>query len=262
MQMLKTVTVLCDGPLGSLLEELLAKPLDEEVQDHVEVGDGGGACLGEEKAELVLADGLDVEGGLLALPFLTDQLVPLDIALVAAAEVAPAALMEGETLHLVDLLLVGDELPLSVGDVVAVREAAGVLLMGLLVPVEVCLPPGLVAAALVVAFLDSLHLLVLLGPLAGLEVPDPVLGNDALATDGAVKFLMLSFVINKLSHANNIFSAIVAGELSLVVLLLLVLGEGLLREEFLATLLADNNIILFDFYFIFIKILHITSQFD
>ena len=109
---------------------------------------------------------------------------------------------------------------------------------------------------------DWLLLLDLLGPLAGLEVPDPVLGNDALVTNGAVKFLMLSLVINKLSHADNIFSAFGAGELSLVMLLLLVLGKGLLREEFLATLLTDHNVILFNFDFIFIKILHITSQFD
>ena len=61
VQMLKAVTVLCNRPLGSLLKELLAEPLDEEVENLVEVGDGGGACLGEEKAELVLADGLDVE---------------------------------------------------------------------------------------------------------------------------------------------------------------------------------------------------------
>ena len=254
MQMLKTVTVLCDGPLGSLLEELLAKPLDEEVQDHVEVGDGGGACLGEEKAELVLADGLDVEGGLLALPLLADQLVPLDSSLVASAEVAPAALVVGDALHLVDLPLVGVELPLVVRHMVAVGEAAGVLLMSLLVLLEVCFPPSLVGAALLVALLDSLLFLVLLGPLAGLEVADLLAGTDTQAADGAVKPVMLSFVIVILSHANNTFSAVGANELSLVMSFLLVVRKRLLGEKFLTALLTNNNIIFLDFYFIFIKI--------
>ena len=135
--MFQAVTVLSHGSFRSFLEELLAEPLDEEVQDHVEVGDGGGACFGKQEAELVLADRLDVEGGLLALPLITEHLVLLDSSLVASAEVAPAALMVGDALHLVDLPLVGVELPLGVGDVVAVREAAGELLMGLLVAEEV-----------------------------------------------------------------------------------------------------------------------------
>ena len=252
--MFQAVTVLSHGSFRSFLEELLAEPLDEEVQDHVEVGDGGGACFGKQEAELVLADRLDVEGGLLALPLITEHLVLLDSSLVASAEVAPATLMIGDALHLVDLPLVGVELPLGVSHVVAVGEAAGVLLMSLHVLLEVCLPPSPVGAALVVTLLDSLLLLVLLRPLAGLEVADLVAGGDTEATDGAVKPVMLPFMIMILSHADNIFSTVGAGELSLVMAYPLVPRKRLLCEEFLTALLANNDVIFLDFDFIFIKL--------
>ena len=85
---------------------------------------------------------------------------------------------------------------------------------------------------------------------------DLVFDTDTLATDSTVKTFMLSFMIMKSSHANNNFSAVGAGELSFIMLLLFMLGKGLLREKLLATLLTDNDVFIFNFDFIFVKILH------
>ena len=58
MQIVEAGCILLHGRLGSLLKEVLAKLLHEEVQDDVKLRHGALVCEGVQQSELLLGDGI------------------------------------------------------------------------------------------------------------------------------------------------------------------------------------------------------------
>ena len=247
MQIIQTIGILRDSRLSSLLKEVVAEPLHEEVEDYVELGHAALVGEGVQHAELIFAHWLVRTSSLSSL--LSGATVQMDsvVGSESGLKAAPFTLVElglflGSLFwtylrckdRLVLLPLVSIQLLLSMELLATAHNIAEDLSVRLHVPFEVGRPLGCEVTTFMLTFLDLVFYSFTFS-----DVGSSVVNHKMFFTFGTLELLVTPLVVVEGPGSLDGHSTLLAGVLlGVQVGLLLVLGELLVTIALLGAQIA------------------------